>query len=323
MDATDSNKQRYLATLRGEIPDRVPLHETILNGRYLRHVLGECDYEASHEMPPELQIPLLRRIGLDMASLGFYWRPTALNTWARLEEEVFPPLDGFLERVDRHLAALRGEPLGLLVYVHGPLDTTYLSMGYMEFFMSVNTDPALVEAVMDRFTAYHRQLIEELVKRPIDVIQIVDDIAMKQGTFLEPRQQRGLWLPRMEQLIEPIRKAGIPMQFHSDGNVEAFIEDVIAMGFSAINPIEPLCNDIREVKRRWGDRITLMGNLDIGGVLSNGTPEQVEAEMRDLLRDLMPGGRYIAMSGSSIADCVDPRNYDAMVRTVKRHGRYG
>ena len=317
-----SDKHRYLAVLKGEIPDRVPIHESVINKRYIGHATGMDGYDLSTAMPPEASVPMYQRVGIDMATLGFYWRPEAYNTWDRVKNEDFPAFDGFLEHVDSYADYLKDKPTGLLVYVHGPIDTTYLSMGYTEFFMSVKTDPGLVEAIMDRFTEYHLDLIRELVKRPVDVIQIVDDIAMKNGTFIDPKQQRALWLPRMKQLIQPILDAGIPLQFHSDGLVDFFMDDIIEMGFQAINPIDPTCNDIVEVKRRWGDRITLMGNMDIAGTLAFGTPDQVRKEMRDLLEVMMPGGRYIAMSGSSISDGVVPENYDAMVKTVMNHGRY-
>lgn len=323
MDLARSDKRRYLKALAGEIPDRVPVHETVINGRYIRHVLGLDGYDLSTTMPPEHIVPLYQQVGIDMAAVAHFWRPTQFNTWERVRGERFPSHQPFLHRVDEYAAYLKGQTTGLLVYVHGPLDSAYLSMGYEEFFLASKIDPELVAAVMDRFTESHLELLHELVKRPIDVIQIVDDLAMQHGTFLEPAEQRALWLPRMRQLIEPVVAAGIPLQFHSDGKVDYFMDDIIEMGFRAVNPIDPTCNDIAEVKRRWGDRITLMGNMDIAGTLAFGTPDQVRAEMLELLEVMMPGGRYIAMSGSSISDGVVPENYDAMVEAVLAHGWYG
>ncbi len=318
-----SDKRRFLATLRGEIPDRVPIHENVINKRYIEHVTGLDTYEQTLAMPPEHLVPMLERIGMDMATVGYGFREQGLNTWDRVQSCAFPSFDPFLARVDSFLEYMRGRSIGLVVYVHGPLDSTYLSMGYMEFFLAVMDDPRLVQALMDRFTEHHLQLIKALLQRPVDAIELVDDVGMKTGGFIRPELMRDWWAPRLRRMAEPIVNARIPTVFHSDGPVEVFMDTLLDLGIAATNPIDPMSNDIRDVKRRYGDRITLMGNLDVGGVLAFGTPDDVRRETRALLHDLMPGGRYIAMSGNSISDAVAPENYDAMLETVQEYGWYG
>lgn len=317
-----SDKRRYLAVLEGRIPDRVPLHETIFNRRYIRHATGLDAYDSIHVMPAVDYVRMCQQVGLDMVTAGYFFRFEGFNTWEIVERQEFPSFTPFLNRVDALLEAIKGSQTGLMVYVHGPLDSTYLSMGYMGFFFATKDDPALVEAVMDRYTQHHLELIRELVKRPIDLIQIADDVCMSTGPFIRPGQFKAWWIPRVQKLLDPIIAAGIPYIFHSDGKIDHFMDIIIDLGFMANNPIEPACNDIAQVKKRYGDRITLMGNLDIGGVLASGTQEEVRVEVNQLLKVMMPGGRYIAMSSSSISDAVIPENYDAMVEAVIESGKY-
>ena len=42
-----------------------------------------------------------------------------------------------------------------------------------------------------------------------------------------------------------------------------------------VNPIEPDCNDILSIKKEYGNDIVLMGNFDIGGLLSQPYPDNV------------------------------------------------
>ena len=318
----EGNKERYLQTLAGNIPDRVPIHETVFNGRFIRHKTGSSENTDSLQMPAESLIPLVESIPFDMVSVGHFVRQKGLSTWNDLKALQLPSHDAFLTRVDSFVHELLGRQVGLLVYVHGPLDSTYLSMGYENFFLASVDDPSLIAAIMDVYTDYSLSLICELIKRPIDVIQLVDDVAMSTGTFINPEQQNELWFPRMQKLVEPLHSAGIPCQFHSDGDVNEFMDMLLKLGIVAVNPVDPNCNSLREVKQKYGDRITLMGNMDIGGTLANGTPDDVRREMREILNYMMEGGRYIAMSGSSISDAVTPENYEAMVETVLRHGKY-
>ena len=52
------------------------------------------------------------------------------NAGNHVERQEFPSVMPFLNRVDALLQAIKGSHTGLMVYAHGPLDWTYLSMGY-------------------------------------------------------------------------------------------------------------------------------------------------------------------------------------------------
>lgn len=97
---------------------------------------------------------------------------------------------------------------------------------------------------------------------------------------------------------------------------------VLDLGFMGLNPLEPQCNDIVALKRNYGTKLTLMGNLEIGGVLATGTTDEVRRQMKCLLEKMMPGYGYVAMSSNSLANCVKPENYMAMVETVLEYGHY-
>ncbi len=314
------DKERIIAVLRREPVDRVPIHENVINGRFIKHLLG-ADFETSLDMDPRLHIEMAGMLGMDLVTLGEFWRVPipSRETLVKLEP---PDISVFLGRVDEYLELLKGGPAGLNVYVHGPFDQTYLSIGYERFFMALYDDLPFVEAVMELYTERSLALIRGLRQRDVSTIEIVDDIAYGKGLMVNPDILEALWLPRMRRLLEPVLDADVPRFFHSDGDVSQFIEYVIGLGFQGMNPIEPLCNDIVEIRKAYGDRLVLMGNLDVGGVLATGSEEEVRLETAKMLSEFMPGGGYVAMSGSRISDAVRPENYIAMTKTVKSLGRY-
>jgi len=90
-----------------------------------------------------------------------------------------------------------------------------------------------------------------------------------------------------------------------------------------MNPIEPAAGmDIAAMKERYGDRISLLGNIDCGKTLSEAPVSQVVAEVKDAIRQAGPGGGYMLMSSNSIHTSVRPENYRAMVEATRKFGRY-
>ncbi len=86
--------------------------------------------------------------------------------------------------------------------------------------------------------------------------------------------------------------------------------------------LDQLAERIVEVKRRYGDRLCLIGNIDLGYTLTRGTPEEVEAEVRERIRTLAPGGGYCVSSSNSVTEYVPFANYQAMRQAVLKYGKY-
>ena len=79
---------------------------------------------------------------------------------------------------------------------------------------------------------------------------------------------------------------------------------------------------VREIKKRYGRDLTLVGNMDVGGALSTGSMERVAEEARQLIDDVGQGGGYVLASCHSITSNVRPENFLAMVHTAQQYGRY-
>jgi len=118
------------------------------------------------------------------------------------------------------------------------------------------------------------------------------------------------------------RRYGRPLIYHSDGNVLPVVDDLIVeVGISALHPIEPKAMDIRQLKRDYGSRVALMGNVDVD-LLSRGTADMVAEQTKELLRDIAPGGGYLLGSSNSIPYYIPLANYRAMLDTLGRFGSY-
>jgi uroporphyrinogen decarboxylase len=110
---------------------------------------------------------------------------------------------------------------------------------------------------------------------------------------------------------------------HSDGNIWSILDMIIEAGADAINPLEPVAGmDIAGVKKEYGARVCLVGNIDCGALLSNGTEQEVEIAVRQCIADADAGGGFMLSSSNSIHSSVKPENFVAMVRAGKKYGSY-
>jgi uroporphyrinogen decarboxylase len=80
--------------------------------------------------------------------------------------------------------------------------------------------------------------------------------------------------------------------------------------------------DIVELKRTVGHRIALCGNIDLAYTLTRGTPAEVEAEVRERIRHVAPGGGYVLGSSNSVPEYVPLENFNAMREACFKYGRY-
>ena len=227
-----------------------------------------------------------------------------------------PTSDEFYEDAQR-FAEQKGDYSCWLVTRAG-IYPAMLSMGIENFCVSLYDDRALVERVLDAYCEWEVQVLERACRLPFDVVCSTDDFAGKSGPLFSPEVFHELMMPRMRMVAE---KVTLPWILHSDGNNLPLMDDIVSLGINAIHPNEKGAQDIRRVKREYGDRVCVFGNVDIN-LLGMATPERVDEEVRGLIRDVAPGGGYMVSSGNSLTDYCRLENVRAMASAVAKYGRY-
>lgn len=195
-------------------------------------------------------------------------------------------------------------------------------VGMDDFMMMAYEDRDLVEEMLEVSTVHFVKLSQTLVKEGMDFLFLGDDVAFKTGTFLPPQIMKAIWIPRIARIIEPAVNAKIPVLFHSDGKIDALVDNLIEIGINCINPLDPYCIDYRDYKKRYGKRVALCGNIDIEFPLSKGTPEDVEKDVMEHMEVLKPGYGYVSNSSHSIVNYIPHSNYIAYLNSVHKYGKY-
>jgi uroporphyrinogen decarboxylase len=134
----------------------------------------------------------------------------------------------------------------------------------------------------------------------IDGVLLGNDWGSQRDMLMSPKVWRELLAPGAKREYDVIREAGLDVWIHSCGNIRQIIPDLIDMGAQVLNPIQPECMDVYELKDTFGNRMTFWGGISTQQTLPFGTEEDVEAETRRVTAYMSRGGGYILAAGQGI-----------------------
>ncbi len=121
----------------------------------------------------------------------------------------------------------------------------------------------------------------------VDVLRIGDDIAAQSALMVSPRLYRERIKPHHAAVVAAAREVrpDLPVEYHSDGRLTELLPDLIEIGVTAINPVQPECMDLAETKRQFGDKLTLWGCTPVQSVYAHGSEEDVRRHTRFLVEE--------------------------------------
>ena len=187
----------------------------------------------------------------------------------------------------------------------------------------VHTHPTLVE----KFVNFDSRCMVKVAEAKIDMgvsVCIIDcDWAYDRGPFVSPALFRRIWMPALKRVVEAIHRRGAFAVCHADGNMNLLLEDMVNCGIDGIHSLQPSAGmDIGSVKRRYGDRISLWGNIDLAYPLTFGTVEETVKATVECIRAASLGGGHILSTSNAVSQTTKYENYVAMMETAKKYGRY-
>jgi uroporphyrinogen decarboxylase len=220
----------------------------------------------------------------DLRALDFYCPPD-------------PHRPELYREAERLIAAHKSEYYIVGVTVTTIFEAAWALRGYEQMMMDFTEDPALSETILDIPFRYHLAAAVRLVEMGVDMIWIGDDFGTQSGMLISPRIWRQLFKPRMAEFISTLKAINpqVKVAYHSDGNIEKIIPDLIEIGLDVLNPVQPACINPAKLKRDYGDKLCFWGSIDEQFTLPFGTPEQVRVQVEERLATVgFDGGLILA-----------------------------
>jgi uroporphyrinogen decarboxylase len=311
-------RERFIAALeRRPLAGRVPHFELVF---YLtmeafgRVHPGQRRYEQWFQM--EEQERRLHR--LDMAELY-------LATAERFEHSAIflHPNPGTLDETVRLVDLVRERSADrYFLMIHG--DATFSVPDGEEmvaFAYRLKDEPGKVKAEAARMVDAALERAAALRERcSLDGFALCADYCFNTGPFLSPALFGEFVTPYLARLLAGYRELGFYSIKHTDGNIMPILDQLVQARPHALHSLDPQAGvDIAEVKRRAGDQVCLIGNVNCG-LLDTGTDEQVVESARYALRHGLPGGGYIFSTSNCIYTGMRLARYELMLDVWRAEG---
>ncbi len=269
---------------------------------HMRDALGVVYHLSEHGEPYPVDGPIKERSDLE----GFSMREPADADFLMLDlfRSTFPE-----KSIAYHMPAT--------------FKLSWTLLGSMEqLLMAYILDPELVRELARLVTDHCLQVVDRAFEKGADFIACEGDLAHNPGPLMSPAHYDEFIGPYHREICARVHERGGKIIKHSDGDLLPLVPALIEAGFDGIHPIQPQCMDIGKVKKDFGDRACLLGNIDCSFLLVFGTPAEVRKNVADTIAAAGPGGGYIISSSNSIHPGCKPENYLAMVDAAREYGRY-
>jgi uroporphyrinogen decarboxylase len=351
MTAEMTPRERFLAALNRQEPDRVPVCPWLTSDFFQGHYgLNSVEWYGSLDPQVEAMLEFFERFPdmqyfpgfrasygstVEASSLGceVVWpedaTPYAIPVLQDLAVDLpklkpgNPEKDGRMPQVLEMYAELTGrlKPHGYEVtsgFLHGPVDVAAEIRGITDFFMDMYRDPDAVHKIMEIATEtcvqFARKQYEAGGSSMLHIL-ISDDT----GSQLSPEHWKEFALPHLKRLFASLPE-GVVGALHNCSRIShlAGLYNEVGAGMIQFGPDMPM----DQAKETFGGRMALLGNLGPLGVLSTGTAAEVEAAAKELIHQGAAGGGFLLGSSGSVNRATPIENLEALQRAAETYGRY-
>lgn len=170
--------------------------------------------------------------------------------------------------------------------------------GFEQFSEDLALAPNYAEELLERITVIQEILVRRFIALGIDGGYFGDDYGAQRALLFSPRVWRRLFKPRLARIFQPLREAGLPIILHSDGAIGDILPDLIEIGLTTLNPVQPEVLDHIWLQKTYGHNLTFYGGISTQTVLPHGMPDEVEAATRACVAALAPEGTGLLLAPS-------------------------
>lgn len=335
-----SGKERVIAALKHEIPDRVPTFEWLVDkkiadhfipggtpedfcAKYLDAIIVDFNY-SSKDLGNGVTVNEWGVIHHDTGEAHAFPVDGPIHNREEFEAYVPPAPDaeGRCDNLKRVLARY-GDEKAVILHMNDVWSLPSRMMKFEDFLMMILDETDLVADILKMTVDAQIKLAEQAARCGAKFIFTGDDVAYSNGPMISPSIFREIFFPEMKRIVKAYKDLGFYVLKHTDGNIMPMIDMFTSAGFDLLDPIDPIAGmDLQTIKSAYGSKIAIKGNVNCATTLVYGSIEETVAETKKCLAIGMPGGGYVCSSSNSIHASINPANYAAMLETIDRFGKY-
>jgi len=330
----------FISALKREKINRIPIAELGIHpiikekflGRKIQTVKDEIEFWSSAgydyvKLQPKVDFKqykkeFQKKYDVENQSVNRSWSSEdvglILND-ADYENYSFPKENEIDYEIFDEAANLIPDNFGIIGQYGDIFTMTWELMGFENFSFALFENYDLVKKINQDIGRLVVNMFENMISVPqVCAIWYSDDIAFASGLIVSPEILDDLFFPWLKKIGILAANYDKPFIYHSDGLLFDVMEKIIDCGVTTLHPIEPKAMDIKEVKQRFGNKLSLIGNIDVD-LLARGTIEDVNRAVINNIESVGLNGGYCVGSGNSITEYVKFENYLTMINTAKNY----
>lgn len=204
----------------------------------------------------------------------------------------------------------------------GLYEVTWQSIGFERFVVATRKDKDFLGCMVRFYTALYCVILEAMADSGLPGVVYSDDLAYRSGPMLNPKVLERLFGDSYRRITHSAHDLGMKIVIHSCGNVYELLDWFADCGFDGVHALEPTAGvELARAKEIAGDRLCLLGNIDVTHILVDATKEEVFEAVRKAIADAGEGGGYIVAPTNSHPD-MSVQRLRWMIEAVKEYGTY-
>jgi uroporphyrinogen decarboxylase len=198
-------------------------------------------------------------------------------------------------------------------------ETAWQVRGYEQFLMDMAAEPDNAEFILETITRENIRRAEAAAHAGVDYLRTGDDVAHQTSLMFSKDMWRRFIKTRWARVYEAARriKPDIQIWYHSDGDIREIIPELIDIGVTILNPVQPECMDVAEIKRRYGTHLVLDGTIGTQTTMPFGSEEDVRTTVRQRAGELGYDGALILSPTHVLEPEVPAGNILAFLETCR------
>ncbi|MFA5865528.1 MAG: uroporphyrinogen decarboxylase family protein [Phycisphaerae bacterium] len=237
-----------------------------------------------------------------------------------------PQADGRLNEINTALAInkVRGNnAVAVLGGVGGPLTISWMLVGYERICLNLYDDPGFLEQVVQMAVDFAVVAVDRMAQAGVDGMIVSEDLGSSAGGLISLKHFRRIYLPALTKIVHCIKDHQLPVILHSCGRIYDYLDDLAALEIDALHPLQRTAGmDLARIKKAYGHRMCLIGNIDSSRTLPFGSKSDIERETRETISIGAPGYGYILASDHSLHDGIPVESIIHMFDVAYNQGMY-
>ena len=212
------------------------------------------------------------------------------------------------------------EGMKIIAWTDGIYEFFPKYIGYERFCYGLYDDITFIEEVLAEVGRRAVESYERVLAHPsVGAVWLADDIGYTEGLLWSPDLMRKYLFPWYKKIGASAEKHKKPFIFHSDGKLWEVLPDLLDAGIRAIQPIEPKSWSPVEIKDKYGDRVCIMGTIDLD-LICRGTREEVVRYTKDHIDSFRHTGGFVVGTSNTPTYYMNMDNYKAVLETALSYG---